>query len=577
VKTLEKKLYCGIIELLRGISSMEVKKRSKKNKKKVNKIEKTNKNDLLLEKGVKEQTVVDEIKDEVISEVLRDVIVEVKSESDGSVISELKEEQVLEEENDIKEDIGETYNTNNSKKKYKGLLIILLILTVLSLIVVLCFPRIELSGSDEISISYNDRYIEPGYNGYILNKDISSDINVVSNINDGVIGEYEVEYRYNLYGIKFKKVRKVRIIDDVNPIINVEKETIQVCPNAEIPDIEYNAIDEYDGDITTRVEKIVNDNEILFKVDDLSHNSTSLVVNVERKDDKNPEIKLKGSSVMYLTYGNTFKEPGYTANDNCSGELTDKVVVSGSVGRNIGTYLLKYEVVDESGNQESVTRKVIIGTKIKDNGSINKGTIYLTFDDGPNQGTTNKILDILKYEGVKATFFVTCNGPDDLIKRMYDEGHTVALHTASHNYSYVYSSVDNYFADLNKVSARVKRITGIDSKIIRFPGGSSNTISKNYNRGIMTELTNIVLNDGYRYFDWNVDGMDASTARSSDDVYYNVTANLSTSSANVVLLHDTKSITAGALKDIIKFGKEYGYKFSAIDMNTYMVRHKVNN
>lgn len=556
---------------------MEVKKRSKKNKKKVNKIEKINETDLLLVKSVKEQTVVDEIKDEVISEVLRDVIVEVKSESDGSVISELKEEQVLEEENDIKEDIGETYNTNNSKKKYKGLLIILLILTVLSLIVVLCFPRIELSGSDEISISYNDRYIEPGYKGYILNKNISNDINVVSNIKDGVIGDYEVEYRYNLYGIKFKKVRKVRIIDDVNPIINVEKETIQVCPNAEIPDIEYNAIDEYDGDITTRVEKIVNDNEILFKVDDLSHNSTSLVVNVERKDDKNPEIKLKGSSVMYLTYGNTFKEPGYTANDNCSGELTDKVVVSGSVGRNIGTYLLKYEVVDGSGNQESVTRKVIIGTKIKDNGSINKGTIYLTFDDGPNQGTTNKILDILKYEGVKATFFVTCNGPDDLIKRMYDEGHTVALHTASHNYSYVYSSVDNYFADLNKVSARVKRITGIDSKIIRFPGGSSNTISKNYNRGIMTELTNVVLNDGYRYFDWNVDGMDASTARSSDDVYYNVTANLSTSSANVVLLHDTKSITAGALKDIIKFGKEYGYKFSAIDMNTYMVRHKVNN
>ena len=62
-----------------------------------------------------------------------------------------------------------------------------------------------------------------------------------------------------------------------------------------------------------------------------------------------------------------------------------------------------------------------------------------------------------------------------------------------------------------------------------------------------------------------------------DDVYYNVTSSLSHNRANVVLLHDIKSITVGALKDIIKFGREYGYEFSAIDMNTYMVRHSVNN
>ena len=152
---------------------------------------------------------------------------------------------------------------------------------------------------------------------------------------------------------------------------------------------------------------------------------------------------------------------------------------------------------------------------------------------------------------------------------MHEEGHTVALHTASHNYSNIYSSVDNYFKDLTKVSNRVKKITGIDSKIIRFPGGSSNTISRNYNKGIMTELTNILLNEGYRYFDWNIDGKDASTARNSSDVYYNVTSNLTYNKANVVLLHDTKSITAKALKNIIEFEN--------IDMSTYMVRHKVNN
>ena len=164
-----------------------------------------------------------------------------------------------------------------------------------------------------------------------------------------------------------------------------------------------------------------------------------------------------------------------------------------------------------------------------------------------------------------------------MIKRIYDEGHTVALHTASHDYSYVYSSVDNYFNDLNKVANRVKNITGVDAKIIRFPGGSSNTVSRNYSNGIMSTLTGMVLDKGYRYFDWNVDAMDASSARSSSDVFYNVTGHLSGSRANVVLMHDTKAITRDALRDIIKFGKDNGYSFSKITMDTYMVRHSVNN
>jgi len=465
---------------------------------------------------------------------------------------------------------------NGSKNKIKGIVLSLIIILILGLIVMF-FPRIILKGSEDMIISYNDNYLEPGYYGYIFNKDISKDIEVVSDIQDGILGDYEINYYINLFGARVKKVRRVNIVDNVSPLINVENDTISVCPFQEIPDIKYEAVDEYDGDITSKVEKIVNENEILFKVSDLSDNVTSLVVKVNRIDEEKPVIKLKGNSVMYITYGKTYKEPGYSASDNCSEDLTDKVKVSGSVGRNIGTYQLKYEVVDDSGNKTSVTRKVIVGTNIKDNGSVNKGTIYLTFDDGPNQGTTNKILDILKEEGIKATFFVTCKGPDSLIKRMHDEGHTIALHTASHDYKYVYSSVDNYFKDLNKVSERVKRITGVESKIIRFPGGSSNTISRNYNKGIMTELTNIVLNQGYRYFDWNIDARDASSARNSSDVYYNVTSNLSHNRANVVLMHDIKNITVSALEDIIEFGKEYGYKFSAIDMNTYMVRHKVKN
>ena len=192
-------------------------------------------------------------------------------------------------------------------------------------------------------------------------------------------------------------------------------------------------------------------------------------------------------------------------------------------------------------------------------------------------GTTNVILDILKEENVKATFFVTMKGPDELIKREYDEGHTVALHSASHDYSYIYSSVDNYFNDLKIVHDRVLNITGYDSRIIRFPGGSSNTISRKYQNGIMSYLTKEVLNRSYRYFDWNISSGDAGETTDSHEVVKNVTTKLSHDKVNVILMHDIKSYTRDALKEIIEYGKNNGYTFDKLDEHNEMVTQKVNN
>lgn len=491
--------------------------------------------------------------------------------------SKLKENKNIDDSIEIKDS---EFNIENESREnnFRYLNIFLIIFMIFGLgFVVLCFPCIKLLGEENIVISYKDSYVEDGYVFNFFNDDLSGDVEVDDNIVNGVVGEYQVNYYVDKFGIRFKKVRNVSIIDDEKPEIDVDNDVINICPNEDVPDFKYKAIDEYDGDITSLVEKTILNDEVLLSVKDSSGNEAELSIKIDRNDSVSPVIKLNGYSIIYLNYGDEYIDPGYTVSDNCTDNLDDKVVVSGSVGRDIGTYILTYEVSDDSGNKSSVSRKVIVGTRINDNGVVNNGSIYLTFDDGPNEGTTNKILDILKEEGVKATFFVTCNGSDNLIKRIYDEGHTVALHTASHDYSYIYSSVDNYFADLNKVSDRVRRITGVESKIIRFPGGSSNMISRNYKVGIMTELTNLVLNQGYLYFDWNVDAMDASSARTSSDVYYNVTSNLSMNRANVVLMHDTKSITVGALRNIIRFGKENGYKFREIDMNTHMVRHSVNN
>jgi len=205
------------------------------------------------------------------------------------------------------------------------------------------------------------------------------------------------------------------------------------------------------------------------------------------------------------------------------------------------------------------------------------GVVYLTYDDGPGD-YTNALLDVLKKYDVKATFFVTSRGADDVIRREYDEGHTVALHTWSHNYAYVYSSMANYFADLQQISDRVKNITGVESKLIRFPGGSSNTVSTRYDgrTRIMSKLTREVEARGYQYFDWNVDSDDAGRANSSDVVYANVINRLKPG-PNVVLQHDIKPYSVEAVERIIQWCNDNNYVFEPLTSDSPTVHHGVNN
>ena len=480
--------------------------------------------------------------------------------------------------NDLINELEYIIVLKQKKKQKQRRITLTIILLFLCLTIYLLIPKITLKGDDSITLNYNEGYVEKGYKAKFLLWDISKYIKIKNNLNNDKIGNYYIEYYLKYSFLKFKKVRKISIVDNINPVITPEKEILNICPNEEVPEIKYTASDEYDGDLTDKVSITTLDDKIILSVSDNSNNHMTSEVLIDREDKTKPEITLKGSTTIYLNIGVTYQEPGYTAKDNCDGDLTDKVVVSGNVGTNVGTYKLTYKVSDNNNNESEVSRTIIVrNNNLYNNGSIGNGVIYLTFDDGPNSGTTNVILDILRDEGVKATFFVTCNGPDYLIQRIYNEGHTLGLHTCTHNYSTVYSSVDNYFNDLNSVSNRVKNLTGLDSKIIRFPGGSSNTVSRSYSYGIMSTLTGMVLDRGYRYYDWNVDSKDAGGANSSQQVYYNVVNNLSYGRSNVVLMHDVKWQTRDALRDIIHYAKNNGYSFDKITMNTYMVRHGVNN
>ncbi len=504
------------------------------------------------------------------------VVKEEKKNEEEKTNPEIVGPDLKELEQEITKDIHKSFH---SSKKIYFLIIFLILLIFIFIGLHFVTPSIDLIGPSTVEISYRDTYQEQGASAHYLKKDLTDYVKIKSNIENGKVGTYKVTYEVEYKIYKIKKIRTVKVVDNDSPVITLEGEQeVNICPNGKFKEIGYKAFDDYDQDITDHVEVTETENEVIYSVKDSSGNQASIKRKINKIDTTSPKITLKGNTTMYLNLEESFKEPGYTVEDNCSSNLDNKVVVKGEVKEKVkGTYTLTYEVEDDYGNKGSISRKIIISEKTDPNsGTYKSGVIYLTFDDGPSNVTTGEILDVLKEEGVKATFFVTNNGPDYLIKRMYDEGHTVALHTATHNYATVYNSVDSYFNDLSIVSNRVKRITGQVSKIIRFPGGSSNTVSRRYQVGIMSTLVNDVLNQGYRYYDWNIDSQDAVGAN-RNQVYQNVTSALSKNKMNMVLMHDIKTATRDAIRDIIHYGKDHGYTFERIDMDTYMIRQRVNN
>jgi peptidoglycan/xylan/chitin deacetylase (PgdA/CDA1 family) len=206
--------------------------------------------------------------------------------------------------------------------------------------------------------------------------------------------------------------------------------------------------------------------------------------------------------------------------------------------------------------------------------------IYLTFDDGPSS-LTPKFLDVLDKYNVKATFFVIGKGTiHKYLPMIVERGHTIGLHTYSHNYKYIYASEDNFFKDLDEISKLVEEKTGVVSKVIRFPGGSSNKTSS-FNPGIMTKLTGMVQEKGYTYFDWNCTNGDGTSNDLSVNQIINTAVDtaLKVSGDLVMLMHDAgaKKTTLEALPKIIEIFRDAGYTFAPIVPETVPVHHTLTN
>ena len=205
-------------------------------------------------------------------------------------------------------------------------------------------------------------------------------------------------------------------------------------------------------------------------------------------------------------------------------------------------------------------------------------TIYLTFDDGPSPNTP-RIISILNSYGIKATFFVKNTSYNDYMKDIVNNGNVIALHSYTHDYKTIYSSDEAFYQDLQNISDLVYLQTGVRSNIMRFPGGGSNTVSKKYSPGIMTRLTQGVVDRGYIYYDWNCSSGDAMKNTVPKDTIVANCKRVPAAKNVIVLLHDTeaKGTTIEALPEIIEYYQSCGYTFSTITAETPPVHHKVNN
>ena len=392
-------------------------------------------------------------------------------------------------------------------------------------------------------------------------------------VNTNRLGTYKIKYMDDYKDDHIIKSKKVKVVDTKKPELMVEGSFTNVCPNGKTENVKITATDNYDGDISNKVKYKIKDNKIIYKVSDSSGNTTRKEFDVNIMDNKGPTIILNEENIIYLSVGSKYKEPGYVAID-------ENVKVTGNVDTSKkGTYELVYSVSDEYGNETKVNRIVKVFPKNKYKaGELGSKVVYLTFDDGPGAHTA-RLLDILKKYDVKVTFFVTGynNNYNYLLKREADEGHTVGLHSYTHNYGLIYSGIDAYMEDLLKIQSKVKEHTGIESTIIRFPGGSSNTISRKYRTMIMTDLTKKVEEIGFRYFDWTIMSGDAGNTKDPNKIVENVTSSIKEGEPNVVLMHDIKSYTVDSVERIIEFGLANGYTFAPLTMDSPVVHQHVNN
>lgn len=474
------------------------------------------------------------------------------------------------------------------KKKRRHLLWILP-LAVLAAAAVFCFAinrwqvTVELNGAEEVTVECGTQYVDESavacFGGTIFPADMKAlDVTAENGVDAAKPGDYSVVYSAEFLLWQGSAERTVHVVDTTPPELILEGDLLCYdLPQQPFVEPGFTATDNIDGDLTGKVTCEEVDGKLVYTVSDSAGNTVQATRDILHEDATPPEILLEGGSAVDLNAGVPYEEPGFTCTDNVDGDLTDRVTVSGEVDcYHKGAYEITYTAEDESHNKITVTRTVnVVPVPQPDKVDPGDKIVYLTFDDGPSP-YTEQLLDVLDAYNVKATFFVVDTAYSDLIAEEFSRGHSIGIHTASHDYDKIYASEEAYFADLQHMQDLIVKLTGQRTTLVRFPGGSSNTVSK-FNPGIMTALAADLTDMGYQYFDWNVSSGDAGETTQTEKVYENVINGIQWQNVSIVLQHDIKDFSVAAVEKIIIWGLNNGYTFLPLDPTSPTSHHRIAN
>ena len=445
--------------------------------------------------------------------------------------------------------------------------------------------EITLNGDGQVLLEYGDSYTEPGaaavfrgtrfLKGGYQPEDLV--IHTESDLNERKLGRYHVRYFADYHGFRAKAQREIRVIDTKPPVITlVEDPEGSLVPGEDYQEAGFSAWDNYDGDITDRVIRVEEPGQITYAVTDSSGNP--VVARREIPLPIVPEILLEGGETYTIALGTRYAEPGFSATDPEDGDLTEQVTVEGEVDwLKAGTYPITYSVSNSHDNTFTVTRNVEVMAQIRPDTCYPEGkAVYLTFDDGPG-AYTQRLLDVLDRYDAKATFFVIGSGSGQMMQQIVERGHSIGIHSVSHDYGEIYASPQAFFDDMSQTQQIIFQNTGVRTTLLRFPGGSSNMVSRKSCPGIMSFLTEAVQDAGFQYFDWNVYSGDAGETQKTEQIVENVIDGIRQHRVSIVLQHDIHDYSVDAVEEILRWGQENGYQFLPLSPDSPGFHHDLNN
>ena len=278
-------------------------------------------------------------------------------------------------------------------------------------------------------------------------------------------------------------------------------------------------------------------------------------------------VALSGASELAWVCGVPWHDPGFTALDTEGKDRSSEVMTEGEVVPwRPGEYTLRYILMEGDEPAAEAVRLVRVEAQtLPETVQPPKGTICLTFDDGPCEYTEEALETLAKY-GVKATFFIVADQTKylDMLPKIAEQGHTLGIHCYSHDCGWLYQKEENYFTDLMAAQEIVHQYTGQYAHLVRFPGGGNTAsyLAAAYPGGY-EEMYQVMREAGVRAYDWNV--QPESGTKTTEGTIIDFTHPKEPYEYAVVLQHDARLFSVRALDKMIQWALDEGYTFAPLD------------